>query len=87
MTTPQKCLCGFYTARVVFLPKGFEVQEKLRRARRRAARAGLVILYSDEDDFSAARWPPELILGPMSTEHTIYFGRESIKTIPHGMLR
>ena len=33
---------------------------------------GLVILFSDELDFSAARWPPELILGSMSTEHTIY---------------
>ena len=30
-------------------------------------------VLSDELDFSAARRPPELILGSMSTEHTIYW--------------
>ena len=31
----------------------------------------LLFLHSDELDFSAARRPPELILGSMSTEHII----------------
>ena len=33
--------------------------------------AGLVIIYSDELHFSAAWRPPELILGSMSTGHTV----------------